>query len=353
VSLRLNHNLNAAYIAAANKLRPKKSRRRIVAYVESFDDVAFWRQVLDEFEDDSLYFEVMLPCRDNLGKGKRAAIMNILNANQLGTEMIACVDADYDWLLQDSTESSLLINTSPYIIHTYVYAIENYQCYAPGLHRAVVTATLNDRPTLQFEAFFAEYSTIVWPLFVWNVWGYAKGLYKGFSLSDFSGFISLDKSISMSHPEDALAALRRRVNQKMSWLQRHRPEARKSLPRIRQRLLDLGITPEETYLYIHGHTLFENVVLPLLTPICITLRKEREREIRKLAFHATQRQNELSSYQHSQMPIEDALRKGTAWLRAPQMERVRASIRALLQLRRSEAAPSPSGITAAKSHGEA
>ena len=346
MSLRLNHNLNAAYIAAANRLRPKKSRRRIVAYVESFDDVAFWRQVLDEFEDENLYFEVMLPCHDNLGKGKRAAITNIINANQLGTEMIACVDADYDWLLQGATETSRLINTSPYIIHTYVYAIESFQCYAPGLHRAVVTATLNDRPTLQFEAFMAEYSTIVWPLFVWNVWGYVKGLYKGFSMSDFCGFISLDKSISMAHPEEALASLRRRVNQKMAWLQRHRPEARKSLPHIRQQLLDLGIMPEDTYLYIHGHTLFENVVLPLLAPICISLRKEREREIRKLAFHATQRQNELSSYQHSQMPIEEALRKGTSWLRAPQMERVRKSIHALLQLQQPET-PAPSPVATA------
>ena len=331
MSQRLNHNLNSAYIAAANKLRPKRTRRRIVAYVESYDDVAFWRQVLDEFEDETLYFEVMLPGRDNLGKGKRMAITNVLSGSQLGSEMIACVDADYDWLMQGATETSQLINSSPYIIHTFVYAIESYQCYAPGLHRAIVTATLNDRPTLEFEAFMAEYSTIVWPLFVWNVWGYVTGNYKGFSLSDFCGFIGLDKSISQAHPENALAALRRRVNQKIAWLQRHRPEARKTLATIRQQMLAMGIKPEETYLYIHGHTLFENVVMPLLTPICTTLRKEREREIRTLAVHATQRQNELSSYQHSQIPVEEALRKGTAWLRSPQMERVRQSIRTLLQ----------------------
>ncbi len=42
----LKHNLTSAYFNASNKLYPKKARRRIVAYVESYDDVAFWRTTL-------------------------------------------------------------------------------------------------------------------------------------------------------------------------------------------------------------------------------------------------------------------------------------------------------------------
>ena len=40
---RLSDNITAGYMAAANKLASKKARRRIVAYVESYDDVFFWR----------------------------------------------------------------------------------------------------------------------------------------------------------------------------------------------------------------------------------------------------------------------------------------------------------------------
>ena len=50
MSHRLNQNLNSAYLEAANRLRPSGSRKRIVAYVESYDDVAFWRGILDDFE---------------------------------------------------------------------------------------------------------------------------------------------------------------------------------------------------------------------------------------------------------------------------------------------------------------
>ena len=36
----------------AHKFSSKKGRRRIVAYVESYDDIAFWRTLLAEFENE-------------------------------------------------------------------------------------------------------------------------------------------------------------------------------------------------------------------------------------------------------------------------------------------------------------
>ena len=42
----LRHNLTSAYLDAARKLSPKRARRRIVAYVESYDDIAFYEQAL-------------------------------------------------------------------------------------------------------------------------------------------------------------------------------------------------------------------------------------------------------------------------------------------------------------------
>ena len=328
---RLTHNLNAAYFEAATRLRPSRARRRIVAYVESFDDVAFWRTILNDYEDDTRYFEIKLPSRTTLGKGKRQALMNLVNADQLGGAMIACVDADYDYLLQDTSQESYFINHSPYVIHTFVYAIENYQCWAPSLHRSVVSATLNDRPVLNYQEFLRSYSEIIWPLFVWNIWCYRHDRYSHFTMMDFCGFVSF-RSINIHNPEESLAQLRRRVNQKMAWLQRRFPEAKKDYAPLRTSLQEqLGLTPETTYLYIQGHTLFENVVLPLLEPICAMLRKEREREIKSLAMHAKQRQCELSSYQHSVMPIDVVLKKSTDFRDAPQMEQVHAKIQSFLK----------------------
>ena len=72
---RLTENISSAYFEAANRLRAKSARRRIVAYVESYDDVFFWRTALSRHEDETRYFEVMLPSRAKLERGKKSALM--------------------------------------------------------------------------------------------------------------------------------------------------------------------------------------------------------------------------------------------------------------------------------------
>ena len=321
---RLQDNLNSTYIESANRLKPKTARRKIVAYVESYDDVFFWRTILEDFESDKLYFQVMLPSRTTLGKGKKTALMNQLGAG-LGQYMIACVDADYDWLLQGHTEVSRLLCNSPYVLHTYAYAIENYQCYAPGLHTVCVMSTLNDREIIDLEAFMAEYSRIIWPLFVWSIWAYRYDQYKDFRITDFCETVSF-RDINPYHPQDSLEYVRRHVNRKINWLHQRFPQGKKTYAPLRDELLSLGLTPETSYLYMQGHTLFENVVMSVLSPVCVLLRKEREKEINSLAGHATQRQNELSSYQHSQSPVDEMLRKGSGYKDCPPYQRLKEDI---------------------------
>ena len=151
---RLSDNLSSAYIDAANRLNGKRARRKIIAYVEAYDDIFFWRTVLSGFENEERYFEVMLPSRLNLTKGKRSVLMNLVSQN-IGENMIACVDADYDYLMQGTTPLSDEVNNNPYVFHTYAYAIENLQCYAPSLHDVTVAVTLNDHSIFNFEEFLS------------------------------------------------------------------------------------------------------------------------------------------------------------------------------------------------------
>ncbi len=326
---RLQEHLSSGYIESANKLRSKRMKKRIVAYVESYDDVFFWRSILKKFENDEYYFEVMLPSRTSLSRGKKSALMNMLGPG-LGEYMIACVDADYDWLLQGATEMSKTVCSNPYVIHTYAYAIENYQCYAPNLHTICVMSTLNDRIMIDLNAFMSEYSSIIWPLFVWNIWCYRYNNYSEFTMSDFCEVVTF-RDVNPYHPENTLQAVKNRVNKKIAWLQRRFPEGKKTYAPLRAELLNMGLTPETTYLFMQGHSVFENVVMPLLTPVCTLLRKEREREIVKLAEHEIQRQNELACYQHSQAPVDDMLRKNTGFRTSKPYEWLSEDIKRLME----------------------
>ena len=93
----------------------------------------------------------------------------------------------------------------------------------------------------------------------------------------------------------------------------------------------MGLTPETTYLYIQGHGLKDGVVLPLLTPVCHMLRRERERDINNLAMHETQRQNELSGYRNSSLSIDDALKKSMSYRQSQPYQWLRRDITTLLE----------------------
>ena len=287
MSKRLKDNINSSYFEAANSLTSKKARHRIVAYVESYDDIYFWRTVLSEFENDKRYFEVMLPSKVNLTRGKKSVLMNFLEGEPLGRDMIACVDADYDYLMQGRTAQSRRVLESPYVFHTYVYAIENYQCYAPSLHNVCVSVTLNDHRIFDFRDYFQQFSEALFPLFVWSIMVYRNGNYPKFSI----------KEEYLATKDDIKA---------------------------------LGVTPQTTYLYIQGHHLFDTVVSPILSKVCNLLRQERQNEIYHASAHKTQKRNEMSCYENSLQDIKVMLKKNSGYMASEQFRRVQEDVRAYL-----------------------
>ena len=321
MSSRLRDNVNSQWVEAANALRGKKARRRIVAYVESYDDIYFWRTVLSRFEDDRRYFEVMLPSKMNLTRGKKSVLMNFLSPltshpSPLGEAMIACVDADYDYLIQGATDQSKKVLQSPYVFHTYVYAIENYQCYAPSLHNVCVSVTLNDHRIFDFRDYFARFSEAIFPLFVWSIMFYRNGNYPRFSISDFNR-IADPGGFTVQNPDASLNNVKRKVGVKIRELQRQYPNAKDEYLHTKDDLRRLGVTPQSTYLYIQGHHLFDTVVAPILTKVCNQLRQERQTEIYHAQAHRTQKRNEMSCYENSRQDIKTMLKKNTGYQQCP------------------------------------
>jgi len=343
MSKRLKDNVSSRYIEAANKMTSKNARRKIVAYVESYDDVFFWRSILSSFETSKLYFEVMLPTKKNkLERGKKAVISNLpgderngnarimnMMKNKVGNDMIACVDADYDYLLQGITPVSKELLENKFIFHTYAYAIENLQCYAQGLHDVTVAATLNDHSVIDYVDYLTQYSEAIFPLFVWNIMFYRSTHYANFTISDFNKIIETG-SFNMQRPYEGIQRVRKKVGRKIEQLQREYPDAKDNYLKTKAELKELGVTAQTTYLYIQGHHLFDGIVVPMLSKVCDYLIREREREIYHQAKHNTQLRNELSCYTHSLVDIGQMLKKSQSYAFAAPVQKIRADIEAFL-----------------------
>ena len=327
---RLTDNINSQYFEAINKMTPKKARRRIVVYVESYDDVFFWRSVLGRYEDDKLTFDIMLPSRNlHLDRGKKAAISNMLKG--VGRDMIACVDADYDYILQGATEMSRQMLENPYIFHTYAYAIENFQCYAKGLHETCVMVTLNDHRIFNFERFLLSYSQTIWPLFVWHVvFLQRRQMTMHFDMCEFNKVVVLP-SVRIQNPKWAIEYLSKKVRAKMFQLERRFPKLKDALPETERMLRDLGINDNNTYLYIQGHHLFDLVVSPVVQTVCDILRNEQENDIRDRAVHSEQARTEIACYENSLGKVKMMMKKNTYYQFSPEFQKILADVERYLE----------------------
>ena len=244
--------------------------------------------------------------------------------------MIACVDADYDYLLQGTTPLSDEVINNPYVFHTYAYAIENLQCYAPSLHDVTVAVTLNDHSIFNFEEFLKLYSESIHPLFVWSIWHYRQGIHRRFTISDFNRVVEIG-NFSLQGATESIQRLRHKVQMRVRQLQKENPNAKESYLKLKDELRSLGVTPPSTYLYIQGHHLFDNIVVPVLKRVCDLLVREREDEINRNAVHDTQRRNELSSYGHSTEAIIPMLRRNVGYTNAEPFRRLKEDIYTFLK----------------------
>ena len=122
------------------------------------------------------------------------------------------------------------------------------------------------------------------------------------------------------------------MNRKLSWLQQNIKDAKGKLTALKQELSDLGLHKDNTYLFIQGHHLMENVVDAALTPVCTILRREREKDIKLLGRNNTQQMNnELACYSHSQFQPEQMLRRNTQYKDCETYQRLRSHIERFLK----------------------
>ncbi len=278
--------------------------RRIVVEVEGYEDVAFWRGILDPYESNSLRFDISVPLSPTLAKGKKTLLGR---ASECNAGHIMCMDSDFDYLFADQTADARIINASPYLFHTYVYSTENFLCYAPSLHNICVKATKNDAKIFDFERFFADYSRAIYPAFVWYAYSAQISTPDIFSLAHFKNTVRLGYLDIDDCGAGTLEWLRRQVAKRTHTLENEHPEVAAGLGNFEQLLAQRGVTPEQTYLFMHGHTLMDNVVTVVLEAVCAKLRLLSGARIRTSGCEGQALLNEQSNYTNSLFNVRDAL----------------------------------------------
>ena len=262
---KLNPFTRPATLEELPKPLPANPDQRLVrVYVEGYEDVAFWRGIFDHFQNPYMRFEISVPNRADLPKGKKVLMGMIPRSSD---ELILCVDSDFDFLFADRTEQSREVNNARYMFHTYAYATENFLCYAPSLHNICVKATKNDTRIFDFVRFMHEYSCTIYPLFLWYAYSAQLSSENVFPLIDFKSAVRIGYLDLADNGEKTLEWLRRNVAKREEMLRRRNPKMIEPMKEFEEQLKGRGLTPENAYLFMHGHTLMDNVVMILLNSL--------------------------------------------------------------------------------------
>jgi uncharacterized protein YlaN (UPF0358 family) len=178
----------------------------------------------------------------------------------------------------------------------------------------------------------AAYSRVIYPLFLWYVHSAQQAHEHVFTLSEFRASVRLGYVDIRRNGENTLAWLERNVERRLLVLERDNPDMVDDVAMLGDRLKGKGVESDNCYLYMHGHTLMDNVTMPLLTAVCDKLRQLSVAKIHNSKVEGVALQNELKNYTNTLRSIRDVLLDNENYTSCPLYKRLRDDIQQYLDI---------------------
>lgn len=335
----LKENLNSDYIKAANFYRSQTRLKSIAVYVENFEDISFWHNILSPYEtQERIKFNIRSYTTEGFSDGK-AGLKKLFG--NTGDSLIICLDSDYDYLLEKKSDNT--IHSNPYIFQTYSYSIENLKCYAENIHNLCVQATHNTDEIIDFSIFLQAYSKIIYELFIWNLYFYSINEESKFTLLNFCSIVKILKKPDISNQgKETLDCIDGKVQNELQQLQQSFPDIISRIAPFSESLKSSGLVESNTYLFMQGHALYDNVVLMLLKPVCDTLRQSHKEKISELSEQETEQKKKERKQAYSKLMhnIETLLSTNDKFKECFLFKKIEHDIEGYLNIRKSNNQPS-------------
>lgn len=288
-------NVNSEEFEKENLLTNRPNLVHVI--VEDEGDCRFWNDLL-RYSMPNKDFEVYpyqfgVDGSISLVKGKDHLLKD---TSVYGKFYIACVDSDYDYLLDEVSpyHQALLC---PYVIQTQAYSFENYVCTPSTLNDVCFRATVNNTD-YGFTAFFEKLSGMLYSVLIWSLYMQSIGEVDAFKIDDdWRAILSCSEGINKISEQELLERVEELVRQKIDKLKQAFPNAQSDVDACAERLCtQFGLNPSNAYMYVQGHALFSFVLNVLIKPLCNKMRNEHIDRIKKSCQDKSQNDNLINHY---------------------------------------------------------
>lgn len=256
---------HAFYGSAAKRFKAelKMYGAHAAVHLENKNDEVFWGYVLSKV-CPGVRFRFIAASRSIGGNLTTGCTQCMQYRDFLDSRFWIAIDSDYRYLTEEDD-----IDVRHYILQTYTYSFENHFCYHRNCQQALEKARQNiqvETPpdswnaSFDFEQFLSEYSYIIYPLMVWQL--YLQGVApSAFPLSIFHRMLSLSLGTHSleNNGRSILQLLKTRVQKFLRHLRHTYPDADTTW--YEARCNALGVRRDNCYLFVRGHQLYDLVVL--------------------------------------------------------------------------------------------
>lgn len=251
---------HAFYESAAKRFKAELKLRGATAaiHLENKNDEVFWGKILHKVYPQGI-FRFISASRSISGNETTGCTQCLQYKDFLDERFWIAIDSDYRYLEEERD-----IDANHYILQTYTYSFENHFCYWKNCQRASIPEEQNesgeqDRQPFDWKAFLEEYSRIVYPLLVWQL--YLQGVGSdAFPKSVFHRLLSLPigpKSLE-NNGASVLRILKDRSRKLQTHLKQTYPDADYTWHEARCNAL--GVHRNNCYLFVRGHQLYDMVI---------------------------------------------------------------------------------------------
>lgn len=222
-------------------------------HLENKNDEMFWGKVLHHVYPQGK-FRFISSSRSHTGNITAGCTQCLQYLDFLDKKFWIAIDSDYRYL-----DEQPFMRWENYVLQTYTYSFENHFCFGPNLNLALQKAVYPQTIDFDFCKFLKEYSRIVYPLMVWQLY-LADIDRQAFPQSVFHRMLSVNVPVQFWKNDGAvvLNILRDRANRFHNSLKRRYPDADYTWHEARCN--ELGVNRDNCYLYVRGHNLYDLVV---------------------------------------------------------------------------------------------
>lgn len=260
--------------------------------VEDELDVVIWYRILKKYAPN-YKFNVHPFSYDPEVHGKGKAQI-LAQSDRFGKYCFGCVDSDYDWLLSTWSPAGSKIVSSPYILQTYAYSIENLAAQPSGIKDCMIECCLHcdeDLYTLDedYRRFILNVSEMVYPVLLWHLTmkkyrpdtdQVSIGRNHIFNNEHYND-IHNDHALSIAEKHNAvLERLSNRATELVNNYEKDYPELIQSRDNLEIYLRETcNLSSEVAYLFVRGHNLHDFLMHNFFNPVYSQLVESHKAEI--------------------------------------------------------------------------